>query len=74
MTILLGLSLPIGRYNYCTVQVEHRDLGVRRGRKTLPVQTGLLRAQRFQPFEARFVRRARFGTGRVWFREERMDC
>jgi len=74
VTILLGLSLPIGRYNYCTVQVKHRDLGVRRRREIHPVKTRLLWAQRFQPLKARFVRRAGFGTGRVWFLEEWMDC
>jgi hypothetical protein len=52
VTILLGLSLPIGRYNYCPVQVEHRDLGIRRGREIRSVQTRLLRTQRFQPLKA----------------------
>ena len=37
VTILLGLSLPIGRHNYCTIQVKHRDLGVRCGGEVHPV-------------------------------------
>lgn len=47
VTILLGLSLPVGRHNYCAIQVKHRDLRARSGREIYPVQTGLLGTQGF---------------------------